>query len=188
MSRNKKTQRGFSIIELMVAVAILAVGVLACMGMLITGMATNVVNKNDSAGTMLSQMVIEQIYTLPVDSGKTMTITDCAGNTWSIKSNSGGSTTSPWKGAISSTYPLDASGGLNFSMPVGSIPGGYQMNYTTCASQTGESAVYDVRWAVGYLTANTNMVVVSARQSTAAQQKTPVAFRPPVTLRTIQGP
>src|SRR5690242_12792509 len=68
MSRTRKKQRGFSIIELMVAVFILAMGVLACMGMLLTGMATNVVNKNDSAGTMLSQMVIEQIYTLPVDS------------------------------------------------------------------------------------------------------------------------
>lgn len=184
MSRNKKTQRGFSIIELMVAVAILAVGVLACMGMLLTGMATNVVNKNDSAGTMLSQMVIEQIYTLPVDSGKTMTVTDCAGNSWSIKSNSGGSTSSAWKGAsIDST-----SGGIDFTQSAGNIPNGYQMNYTTCASQASESAIYDVRWAVGYLSANTNMVVVSARQSTAAQQKTPVAFRPPVTLRTIQGP
>jgi type IV pilus modification protein PilV len=183
MSRNKKTQRGFSIIELMIAVFILAVGVLACMGMLLTGMATNTANKNDSAGTMLSQMVIEQIYTLPVDSGKTMTVVDCAGNSWSIKSNSGGSP-NKWKGAnIDST-----SGGIDFTQAASGIPSGYQMNYTTCAGQTGQSSVYDVRWAVGYLSANTNMVVVSSRQSTAAQQKGVVAFRPPVTLRTIQGP
>lgn len=184
MSRNKKTQSGFSIIELMLAVFILAVGVLACMGMLLTGMATNVANKNDSAGTMLSQMVIEQIYTLPVDSGKTMTVVDCAGNSWSIKSNSGGSTSSVWKGArIDST-----SGGIDFTQAANKVPNGYQMNYSTCAGQTGENAIYDVRWTVGYLSANTNMVVVSARQSTAAQLKGVVAFRPPVTLRTIQGP
>jgi type IV pilus modification protein PilV len=183
MSRTSKAQRGFSIIELMIAVFILALGVLACMGMLLTGMATNVVNKNDSAGTMLSQMVIEQIYTLPVDSGKTMTVTDCAGNSWSIKSDSGGAPNN-WKGAN-----IDAaSGGIDYTQAAGNIPSGYQMNYTTCAGQTGESAVYDVRWAVRYLTANTNMVVVSARQTTAALQKGVVAFRPPATLRTIQGP
>ena len=183
MSRTSKKQRGFSIIELMLAVFILAMGVLACMGMLITGMATNVVNKNDSAGTMLSQMVIEQIYTLPVDSGKTMTVVDCAGNSFSVKSDSGGAP-NKWKGASIDS----ASGGIDFTQAAGSIPGGYRMSYTTCASQTGESAVYDVRWAVRYLSANTNMVVVSARQSTAAVQKGVVAFRPPVTLRTIQGP
>ena len=183
MSRSSKKQRGFSIIELMLAVFILAVGVLACMGMLLTGMATNVANKNDSAGTMLSQMVIEQIYTLPVDSGQTMTIVDCAGNSWSIKSDSAGSSAN-WKGASIDS----ASGGIDFSQSAGSIPGGYQMNYTTCASQTSESAVYDVRWAVRYLSAITNFVIVSARQSTAAVQKGAVAFRPPVTLRTIQGP
>ena len=183
MSRTRKEQRGFSIIELMVAVFILAMGVLGCMGMLLTGMATNVVNKNDSAGTMLSQMVIEQIYTLQADSGTTMTIVDCAGNSWSVKSDSGGAP-NKWRGAsIDST-----SGGIDFTQSAGSIPNGYQMNYTTCASQASESAVYDVRWAVGYLSANTNMIVVSARQSTAAQQKGVVAFRPPVTLRTIEGP
>ena len=183
MSRNSKKQRGFSIIELMLAVFILAMGVLACMGMLLTGMATNVANKNDSAGTMLSQMVIEQIYTLPVDSGQTMTIIDCAGNSWSVKSDSAGSSGN-WKGAsIDST-----SGGIDYTQSAGSIPNGYQMSYTTCATQASESAVYDVRWAVRYLSANTNLVVVSARQTTAAVQKGAVAFRPPVTLRTIQGP
>lgn len=183
MSRTSRKQRGFSIIELMLAVFILAMGVLACMGMLITGMATNVVNKNDSAGTMLSQMVIEQIYTLPVDSGKTMTVVDCAGNSFSVKSDSGGAP-NKWKGANIDS----ASGGIDFTQAASGIPGGYHMSYTTCASQTSESAIYDVRWAVRYLSANTNMVVVSARQSTAAAQKGAVAFRPPVTLRTIQGP
>jgi hypothetical protein len=153
------------------------------MGMLITGMATNTVNKNDSAGTMLSQMVIEQIYTLPVDSGQTMTMVDCAGQSWSVKSNSAGAGNG-WQGANIDSL----SGGIDYSQAASSVPSGYQMNYTTCATKTGESAVYDVRWAVRYLSANTNMVVVSARQSTAAQQKGVVAFRPPVTLRTIQGP
>ncbi|HYL93913.1 MAG TPA: prepilin-type N-terminal cleavage/methylation domain-containing protein [Alphaproteobacteria bacterium] len=177
-----KTKRGFSLIELMIAMLVMAVGLLGCMTMLLIGMSSNSRNKNDSAGTMLAQMVIEQINTLPANSQPQITVTDCNGTNWTVKVQTGAA---PGKGAS-----LDATtGGIDFTQAKSNVPAGYQMDYVACGTQAGEASTFDVRWNITFISANTNLVTVSARQTAAAEQgkTTPILFSPPVTLRTIQG-
>lgn len=177
-----KNQSGFSVIELMVAMFILAFGLLACMSMILVGMSSNSRNKNDSASTMLAQMVIEQINTLPSNSQPQMTMKDCNGTVWTVKTQTAAS---PGNGAA-----IDANtGAIDFTQSKSSVASGYQMDYVACGTQAGEAATYDVRWNVRQVTANTNLITVSARQTAASVQgkSTPILFSPPVTLRTIQG-
>lgn len=181
MIRGKRSQ-GFSLLEVMAAVTVLAVGLLACSSLIVMGMAGNTRNQNDSGGTLLSQMVIEQINTLSANSGS-FTLTDCNGTAWTVKMTAASQTSG---GAGASTDPTF--GGIDFTQAQASVPAGYQMNYVMCASQQNKRATYDVRWNVMSINGepNVNLVTVSARQ-TATANGTPIMYSQPVTLRTIQG-
>ena len=180
--KRRKGQKGTTLIELMIAMLLLSIGMLGCMTMLIVGMSSNVRNKNDSAGTMLAQMVLEQINTMPANSQPQITMTDCGGTTWTVKTQAGAT---PGHGANLDTN----SGSIDFTQTKSSVPAGYQMDYVACGSGAGQAAIYDVRWNITTITANTNLITVSARQTAAAAQgkSTPILFAIPVTLRTIQG-
>jgi type IV pilus modification protein PilV len=182
MNTSSKRPKGFSLVELMIAVFILAVGLLACMTLLLVGMSGNSRNRNDAAATMLAQKVIEQINTMQVNSGVAITMTDCNGTAWSVNTASGGAGNSSGAGA-----DLDAlTGGIDFTQSKTSVPAGYQMNYVACASKQDRESTYDVRWNIKYVSANTNLLTVSARE-VFAPGRGGVLYAPPVILRTIQG-
>src|SRR5437588_12188983 len=83
-----RAQRGFSLIELMVAGALLVIGALAVVGMISIAIATNSRNRIDSTKTMLAQAVIEQVSSTLIGSGQA-NLTDCAGNNFSINATTG---------------------------------------------------------------------------------------------------
>ena len=87
----QKSEKGMSLIELMIAMLVLAVG-LGAITILLTGsIASDNRSSKDSTATMLAQMVIEQISAQHVYSSATITITDCDGTAWTVATAPGAS-------------------------------------------------------------------------------------------------
>jgi prepilin-type N-terminal cleavage/methylation domain-containing protein len=57
----RKSQAGMTLIELMIAIMILAIGMGALTNLLVVAMATDNRNAKDTSATLLAQMVVEQI-------------------------------------------------------------------------------------------------------------------------------
>ncbi len=175
-------QAGMTLIELMVAMLVLVVGMLALMTLVTTAISVNNRNKLDTGGTMLAQMVLERIAAIPATTGTTMTMTDCnpAGATTFTLATAGAA--NPGAGAN-----VDANGNIDFTQGFGGVPANYAMRYVMCGTG-GTQATYDVRWNVRTLSAFTKLVTVSARQIGVPTTPTqPLYFARPVTLRTVVG-
>jgi Tfp pilus assembly protein PilV len=162
---------GMTMIELMIAGVVLIVGFLATMALITTAIAGNARNRNDSSGTMLAQMVVEQITSALANSATSRTVTDCAGNTFTISAVG----SSSGAGA-----PLSGSS-IDFTS---SQVTNYSMNYVVC-NASGMRATYDVRWNVRTLSTGPALVTVAARPRGASSDLKRFAI--PVSLRTIIG-
>jgi type IV pilus modification protein PilV len=187
MARGKRAQGGMTLIELMIAMLVLAVGLTGLLGLILSAISSNTRNRNDTTATFLAQMVMEQIIAQPASQSPTLSITDCAGTASSI--NTTGVTGTVGSGATlytSGTAPTAALvNTIDFTQASSSVPAGYRMQYVVCYS-TGIRSTYDIRWNIIQLSNQTKVVTVSARQlgSTSSNIK---LFAPPVTLRTIAG-
>jgi prepilin-type N-terminal cleavage/methylation domain-containing protein len=176
MIMDRPKNKGFSLVELTVAMFILTVGVLGGMTMIIMGMTRNNTNRVDTTATNAAQAVLEEIAGMPPNSNLPLTVTDCAGTNLVVNTAPGGA-------------PLLANGDINWSQPAAP---GYQMNYTVCnndaTTKNGLQTVYDVRWSITSIGAGSvgKLVVVSARQPFVAGSRG-IGFITPVTLRTIVG-
>ncbi len=86
----KKRQQGFTLLELLIAVSLLAIGLLAAASM--QGVAINAnsfANKN-SISTSIAQEVMETLMSLPIDSPTVVTaVTD---STWDLDPGTAGTT------------------------------------------------------------------------------------------------
>lgn len=186
----RNPERGFSLIELMFAVAVLAIAVLGALAMIVIGIGRNGSNRMDTAATNVAQTVLENIAGVPattaapIDPGApppppvlnnpVLTISDCTGNNYPINTAPGGA----------GVYPNDQTGAgdIDFSQPT---VDGYHMNYTVC--NNGVQTVYDVRWNVQQLPPPNGwgkLITVAAREPMAVQKGT-LYYLPPVTLRTV---
>jgi prepilin-type N-terminal cleavage/methylation domain-containing protein len=184
-----RAQAGFSLIELMIAMIVLVVGMMAIMVMISTAISSNNRNKLDTTATALSQMVAETVASQSIVIGTPITVRDCnpaaAGGPqiWTIATVGAAD---PGNGAN-----LDANGNIDFTQTYAAVPANYKMRFVTCGSG-GRQATYEVRWNVRTISAFSKMVTVSARLSrTAPGGGAPgdqlQYFAPPVTLRTIAG-
>ena len=178
IGRNR--QAGMSLIELMIAMTVLVVGMLALITLVTTAISSNNRNKLDTTGTMLAQTVLEGIAAQPATSNQPFKMKDCnpAGSTEFIIA------TAP-DASSSSVTVVPNTGNVDFSQPYSSITAHYAMLYVTCGVN-GAQATYDVRWNVLTLTNFTKLVTVSARQLGATGANLPF-FSLPITLRTIAG-
>src|SRR5947207_8648521 len=100
----RRAQAGFSLIELMIAGALLVVGALAVVGMISIAIATNSRNRIDSTKTMLAEAVIEEVSSTLIGSGAA-NLTDCAGNNFTLNAAAGGAQLQGGTG--SSAHPAD---------------------------------------------------------------------------------
>src|SRR5258708_10837320 len=83
--KNSKTigrceEEGFSLVELTVAMFILAVGVLGGMVMILMGLTRDNTNRVDTTATNAAQAVLEGIAAVPPNSNLAFTVTDCKAN------------------------------------------------------------------------------------------------------------
>ena len=166
---------GSTIIELMIAMFVLAVGILASMSLVIVAINGDFRSKQQSNSTALAQMVTEKIMSIPAFSSPTLTLTDCTNANYNV------STTGSAAGAGAA---LTSSGDVDFTQ---AAVANYNMPYTDCAT-LGRQATYDVRWNIKTLSTYTKLLTVSARLRTTATRATGGAvFAPVVTVRTIVG-
>ncbi|HYX70201.1 MAG TPA: prepilin-type N-terminal cleavage/methylation domain-containing protein, partial [Terriglobales bacterium] len=80
----RSSASGMTLIELMIAMVVLAVGLIAIANVVAIAIANNNRNRMDTTSTMLSEMVLEQIQSVPATSNVVLTVTDCAGNVLNI--------------------------------------------------------------------------------------------------------
>jgi prepilin-type N-terminal cleavage/methylation domain-containing protein len=171
-----KMSRGFSLIELMIAMAVLGVGLLGGIVVIAVASANDGRSKLHSTAILLAQSTMEKIAAIPAASANTQTsLTDCAGTPHTIETAvpaPGGSPAMITSGAFSGT--------IDFSQPT---VANYSMVYVTCSS--GGNVGFDVRWRIDQgPTPSTQLVTVSAKPlvATGAAQLTL-----PYTLHQLRG-
>jgi prepilin-type N-terminal cleavage/methylation domain-containing protein len=181
MLRSKNRSKGFSLVEILMAMVILSVGLLAIIGMIVSASLTANSNKVDTTATMLADTVLEQISAKDITVAGPISIKDCANTDHSVSRVSGaapGGAGAPLTGGPAYSVDYTAAAVAN-----------YQMNYVVCGA-AGVRNTFDIRWNImdmdpampngagGYA----KVVTVSARQLTRTG-----IYNPPVTLRTVSA-
>lgn len=164
-------QGGMTLIELMIAMLVLATGIMASMGLIVRAIAGDAWSKQLSNSTVLSQTVTERIMAVPAQNNGILTITDCASNTSNVATSTGGAS-------------LNSNGEVDFTQAAVT---NYQMYYTDCDT-SGRQATYDIRWNVQAITnssGNVKLLTVSTKLKNAGSS--PILFAPEATVRSIVG-
>jgi prepilin-type N-terminal cleavage/methylation domain-containing protein len=151
--KTHRTSRGFSLIELTIAMAVLVVGLLG--GIVVIGVATanNSRSMLHTTAATLAQSTMEKIVAIPkraTGAGAQTQISDCAGHTFTVETAVGGS-------------PVISSGAFAGSIDYSQAPQpNYSMAYVMCSA--GAGVTYDVRWRIDPgATPSTQLVTVSAK-------------------------
>ncbi|HET9838773.1 MAG TPA: prepilin-type N-terminal cleavage/methylation domain-containing protein [Candidatus Angelobacter sp.] len=172
----RANSKGFTLVELMVAMFVLAVGVLGGMVMIILGMTRDNTNRMDTTATNAAQAVMEQIAAVPANVDTNVVVTDCVPTARTV-------TTTGSTGGSGATLMSDGSGNVDFSAaPVAN----YQTSFTVCGNN-GLQITYDVRWRITKLPSGGKLVIVAAGHPSTDNKTRAMAYIPPVTLRTIVG-
>lgn len=173
-----------SLIELMIATLVLAIGMGGITVLLVVAIASNNRNSRDTTATLLAQMVIEQISAQHVYSDGTINVTDCAGNSLTIA-------TTPGAVGTGSGATLKADGTIDFTQSFSSITSDYAMKYVDCSSAGGVRTTYDVRWNVMSVSTNTTTRLITAAARPMASNVSQFGgmfFAIPVNLRGVGAP
>jgi prepilin-type N-terminal cleavage/methylation domain-containing protein len=197
--RSSSHELGMSLVELLIAMAVLSVGMLGAMILLVMAMKTNTRTKTDTAAAVLDQEILEKFATLKnYPKPLAVTINDCALSGANAHLASLGQGSAPTgSGATlytTSTAPTpDKVGDIDWSQPTPTLATattqGYAMRYQTCSGD-----IYEVRWNVMEVSPNPNsrisLLTVSSEQigairPGAAAARDPVLFARPTTLRTL---
>lgn len=186
--RSLRNQRGMTLIELMIACVILAIGMGGLAILFATAMTSTGRNKVDSNSTLVAKMVLEQISAQDPNLTSSITITDCANTTWNV-ATAGGPSPSGYGASLNTTSGSINYGGIDYTQAYSSVTSGYAMQYKDCQT-AGQTTTYDVRWNIITINSGTTrMITVSARQYGIASGNLGGArFAIPVTLRGIGGP
>ena len=162
-------QQGFTMIELMIAIVVLVVGVVAVAQLVPAAMLLNSRNRADTSSLVYAQREMDQFVNQPLTSN---TFTDQQSNTCNL----GGSTT--FNAVVGN--PVTTVGGhvaISFS---GAQVAGYGYTYFDPRDTSG--TIYDVRWAV--INTGTANNVYSRRFILGVQKRGGDNPLPPVTLDT----
>ena len=184
-------ERGMTLLELLFAMAILAVGMTGAMGMVLAAVESDARNKNDTAAVVLDQEILEQFATYQnYPATGTLTINDCSNGAASTHIASLASAAAPGAGATtytSATAPFPGNvGDIDWTQPAPamatSASAGYAMDYQTCNGD-----VYEVRWNILQLNGVTRLaqLTVSSRQIESQGSKVAMMFSIPTTLHTV---
>jgi prepilin-type N-terminal cleavage/methylation domain-containing protein len=185
----RESQAGMSLIELMVAISILAVGVGGLTNLLAVAIVTDNRNSKDTSATLLAQMVVEQISAQHPNSSAAISVTDCAGNTWSV-ATAGGASPNGAGATLVTSSTSSGYGGIDQTQAYSSITANYAMKYVDCGGvgNTGVPTTYDVRWNVMTIDANYTRLVTASARPLNANALGGIQYALPVNLRGVSGP
>jgi len=161
-----------TLIELAIATLVLMVGIAGAMTAVTVAMGSNNRNRQQSNYTTISQMLTERIAAQKASLNGTVTVTDCAGTSWTVATVAGGA-------------PLTASGDVDYTQAAVT---NYQMLYADCGTN-GRQVTYDVRWNIVAVPSGSPGFVKLLTISTRVQNwgNDPRYFALPVTVRTLVG-
>jgi prepilin-type N-terminal cleavage/methylation domain-containing protein len=175
-TKTGQMSRGFSLIEVTIAMAVLAVGLLGGISVIAVANANDARSKLHSTTIMLAQSTMEKIVAIPKNAANTQTtLTDCGGTPHTIETAVPAAGTGP---ALISSGAF--AGTIDFSQPTVT---NYSMVYVACS--TSGNVGYDVRWRIDPgSTPGTQMVTVSAKPLITAGA---TQFTLPYTLHQSRG-
>lgn len=182
--RHGLDQRGMGLIELMLAMTVLAVVSMGAMPLFVNAIVSNNRNKNDTAATLVAQLVMEQIVSQKASANPTLTITDCTGTSRSINTTGSSSGTGAQLYTAATAPTPSMVGAIDFTQAIGSVPAGYRTPYVLCDAN-GVQHTYDVRWNISAFSSQAKTVIVAAQPLDATNNMQ--MFATPVTLRSIAG-
>jgi prepilin-type N-terminal cleavage/methylation domain-containing protein len=172
-TRHRPGQRGFTLVEVLLATVIMVVGLVAVAQLVPASLTISSQNRSDSAALVIQQRILEQM------AGQPLTATTClapvcpdAQTTWSL-----GTPASP--GTVSGNAVTMVNGAPAIDFGTGAV-GGYGFTYNDPEDPYGTS--FDVRWAVVTYVNGTN--VTAKRFLISARQLGGNGFFPPITLDT----
>jgi prepilin-type N-terminal cleavage/methylation domain-containing protein len=185
----RRAQRGATLVELMIAMFILAVGLGALTNLLVVAMASDNRNSKDTSATLLAQMVIEQISAQHPNSTATISVTDCTGTAWTIATAGGASPNGAGATLVTGSTSVGY-GGIDQTQAYSAITANYKMKYVDCGGlgNTGNPTTYDVRWNVMTIDTNYTRLVTASARPASASDLGGLRFAVPVTLRAVAGP
>jgi len=160
-------QRGFTFIELAIAIVVLLFGVIAVFELVPRALRNNAGNRQDTISTVIAQRELEQMTLQPLTAAAFL---DQDGNAINL----GDLSTS---GTVAGSPLISGTAAIDFT--AGKVPG-YSMTYVY--SNDSRSARYDVRWAV---ITTLNGASPTAKRFIVGAWKTPQdTFNQPVDLDT----
>jgi len=175
------------LIELMIAMFVLAIGLVGVLGMILAAMTSNNRNQSDTGATFVAQLVIEQIGA--AGAASSLTLTDCAGTAHVLTINSAVGPT----GAGATLYTTVTApttslvNTIDWTQTSSTVTSGYQMDWVTCDANNIHQT-FDVRWNMidlsTVVSGQTKLVTVGARPK-AAQVTEIRRFALPATLRLV---
>ena len=168
---SRRQQGGMTLIELMIAMVVLAVGIVGSMALIVRAIGGDAWSKQLSNSTVMSETVLERIMAQPASNNANVTITDCTNTTTTVSTAPGGS-------------GLNSNGEVDFTQAAVT---NYRMLYTDCDTN-GRQATYDVRWNIQAIAGSSGYVkflTVSSQLKSAGNNR--MVFAPEATLRTIVG-
>jgi prepilin-type N-terminal cleavage/methylation domain-containing protein len=156
LKKRHNTEGGFSLVEVMVAIAVLLIGVVAVAQLVPMSLTFNNDNRSDSVALVLTQRELDQMLDQPL---KATQFTDGLGNVCNL-----GNPATPNAVVGSTLVTINNRPTIDFT--AGQV-GGYSFNYADPEDPNG--ATYDVRWAVitsanGGGTVNSKRFIIGARQ------------------------
>lgn len=132
------TQRGFTLIEMMVAILVIAIGLVAVAQLVPASIRLNSVNRDDSTALVLAQNELNQFIQQPLTN---FAYTDPAANPCNGCALGTAGVTGAWVGTP--LIPFNNRLVINFG--AGTVPG---FNFTWGDPNDPSGVQYDVRWAV----------------------------------------
>lgn len=176
--------RGFTLIEMLIAMAVLAIAALGGIAMIAIGIGRNNNLRSDTSSANVAQTVLEEIASLQATNDTTVTILDCAGNALSINTAAGGAA------VVTGTPPFPGVGPGDIDFTQAKVAG-YHANYVMCGPN-GITATYDVRWRIDPVgpaapSGHYAKLVTVAALMPATVTNGAISFSAPVTLRTVVG-
>lgn len=195
------TAAGFSLIELLIAVVILLVGVVAVAELVPRAMETNYRNRYDSSGLILAQRQLEQMMARDLRVGApavsaeyTFTMTWPDGTTSAV--NMGLNNPTGTCGAVANCTEIGANtvslatGAtvIDWTQAPGGVTAGYSATFAVPGPTAGETHLYEARWNVRTRFGIVGGVVrpIEKRLIVSTRGRTPFPLGP-ATLVTVVG-
>jgi prepilin-type N-terminal cleavage/methylation domain-containing protein len=170
----RRKDRGFSILEMMLATVILLVGLVAIAQLVPASILLNYRNRTDCSALVFAQRELDQFLDQPLIS---TSFTDALNNTCNLGNPGSPNTVQGSPVVVVNNLAL-----IDFTAATVS---NYNLTYQDLADPTGNGAAFDVRWAV--IISGNGTSVSAKRFILGIRQRGGSGYFQPVTLDTMVG-